>query len=143
MTMHGMTLPVSFMLVVRAFETWTHDEDTRRATSRPLDPPDASTLQLMTDLAVTLLPAGMARAGREPDGRAGRLVLTGPGGGTWAKAIGAKDAESTDVRLVADAVGFCRLVANRVAPADLGAVVSGDRSLADDILVGANALALD
>jgi uncharacterized protein (TIGR03083 family) len=143
MSMHGMTLPVGAMLVVRAFETWTHEEDVRRATGRPLSAPDASTLQLMTNLAVTLLPAGMARAGRPGDGRLGRIVLTGPGGGTWQKPLGAGDAPSPDVRLVADAVAFCRLVANRMQPADVEAIVSGDADLGDAILAGANALALD
>jgi uncharacterized protein (TIGR03083 family) len=143
MTMHGMRLPVAAMLVVRAFETWTHEEDVRRATGRPLAAPDASTLQLMTNLAVTLVPAGMARAGRPGDGRLGRIVLTGPGGGTWQKPLGAGDSDTTDVRLVADAVAFCRLVANRETPDTIEAIISGDSDLGTAILVGANTLALD
>jgi hypothetical protein len=48
-----------------------------------------------------------------------------------------------DVRIVAPAVEFCRLVANRRSPMDLDAVVTGDSNLAQDLFVGAASLALD
>src|SRR5439155_3835633 len=54
-TMHGMTLPLGGLLIVRAFELWTHDDDIRRATGREVASPDASALHLMTELAVALL----------------------------------------------------------------------------------------
>src|SRR5579862_4543226 len=80
---YGVTMPLDALLVVRAFEMWTHDEDIRRATARPLPPLEPGQLARMTELAVQLLPAGMARAGRALPGTAARLVLTGPGGGTF------------------------------------------------------------
>jgi len=52
-------------------------------------------------------------------------------------------APATEVAIVADAVGFCRLVADRITPADLGAQVSGAAGAADVVLAGAAALALD
>ena len=46
-------------------------------------------------------------------------------------------------RIVTDAVGFCRLVANRVAAADLDLHVTGDAGRAAGVLAAASALALD
>jgi hypothetical protein len=83
-------------------------------------------------------PAGL----REPVGV--HLVLTGPGGGTWDLAIGAGPAApAARVAIVADAVGFCRLVANRVSPGGLRPHVTGDPGRAAQVLAAAAALALD
>lgn len=143
LTLHGMTLPLGAMLVVRTFELWTHDEDIRRATGRPLAAPGPSTLQLMTQLANELLPAGVSRSGVPGDGGTARIVLTGAGGGCWTAELPPSPAAPLRVRIVTDAVDFCRLVAGRIAPADLDAVVSGDADLAARALRGAAALALD
>jgi hypothetical protein len=97
----------------------------------------------MTELAVSLLPAGMMRAGRPGGDRTVRLVLTGPGGGTWPAAVGHADGNRVGARLVMDTVSFCRVVANRIVPAESGALISGDQSLAGDVLAGARTLALD
>jgi len=51
--------------------------------------------------------------------------------------------DPVDVRIVTDAVGFCRLVANRVAPGDLNMQVSGDPCRVAAVLAAASALALD
>jgi len=146
--LHGLRLPLGPMLVVRTFELWTHEEDIRRATARPLQAPDAASLRLMTELAVAMLPSGMRRADRDAGGRWARIVLTGPGGGTWQRNLGSTPDDSrsrgpADVRIVLDAVDFCRLVANRVDPATLATVVTGDHALAQDLFVGAASLALD
>ena len=140
--MHGMRLPLGALLVVRAFELWTHDDDIRRAAGLPLTAPDPATLGLMTRLAARLLPHAAARTGlREPVNV--RLVLTGPGGGTWDIAVGEGPPDPVSVRIIADAVGFCRLVANRVTPADLDLHVTGDPGRAAGVLAAASALALD
>ena len=103
--MHGMRLPLSALLVVRAFELWTHDNDIRRAARLPMTVPDPSTLGLMTRLAVRLLPHAAARTGlQEPVSV--RLVLTGPGGGTWDVAVGEGPSDPVSIRIIADAVGF-------------------------------------
>jgi uncharacterized protein (TIGR03083 family) len=113
-TLHGITLPMESMLIVRSFEMWTHEEDIRRATGRPLAAPEPARLSPMTRLAVALLPAGMGRVDRPAvDGNV-RLVLTGPGGGTWPAALGSSQGGPVEARLVIDAVLFCRLVANRI-----------------------------
>ena len=140
--MHGMRLPLSALLVARAFELWTHDNDIRRAAGLPATVPDPPTLALMTRLAARLLPHAAARTGlHEPVNV--HLVLTGPGGGTWDIAVGAGPPDPVSIRIVADAVGFCRLVANRAAPADLDLHVTGDPGRAAGVLAAASALALD
>ena len=104
--MHGMRLSLGALLVVRAFELWTHDDDIRRAAGLPITAPDPATLGLMTRLAARLLPHAAARTGlREPVNV--RLVLTGPGGGTWDIAVGEGPPDPVSVRIIADAVGFC------------------------------------
>ena len=136
---HGLRLPVDALLVVRAFELWTHENDIRRAVGWAPSVPDPSTLRLMTDLAARLLPhAGAAL----PEPVDVRLVLTGPGGGTWDVTIGSPPAAAS-VAIVTDAVDFCRLAANRVAPADLDVSVTGDPARAAAVLAAATTLALD
>ena len=139
---HGMRLPAGALLVVRAFELWTHDNDIRQAIGRPASVPDPPTLHLMTGLAARLLPHAATRADlREPVEV--HLVLTGPGGVTWDMAIGEGAAQPARVAIVADAVGFCRLVANRVSPAGLDPHVTGDPGRGARVLAAAAALALD
>ena len=139
---HGMRLPLSALLVVRAFELWIHDNDIRRAAGLPPSVPDGSTLRLMTDLAARLLPYGATLTGlREPVSL--HLVLTGPGGGTWDVAVGKRAGDPAPVSIVTDAVGFCRLVANRVDAAELDLHVTGDPGRATEVLAAAAALALD
>jgi uncharacterized protein (TIGR03083 family) len=137
---HGMRLPLGTLLVVRAFELWTHDNDIRNAAGLPPSVPDTPTLRLMTDLAARMLPVAAARSdGCQPADV--HLVLTGPGGGTWDVTLGGEPAAS--VGIVTDAVGFCRLVANRVAPGRLDTYVTGDTDRAAQVLTAAATLALD
>lgn len=69
-------------------------------------------------------------------------MLTGEGGGVWD--LGPSDGEGgAAARIVTDAVCFCRLVANRLAPSELTMDVWGDRHLIDTVLAGASSLALD
>jgi uncharacterized protein (TIGR03083 family) len=143
---HGIRLPLSDLLVVRAFELWVHDNDIRRAVGLPPSVPDPPVLQLMSDLAARMLPYAAARMGLRPVDV--HLVLTGPGGGTWDVAIGqGAGGEETDgqdsVAIVADAVGFCGLAANRVTPAELGPHITGDEGRAVSVLTAASTLALD
>jgi hypothetical protein len=139
---YGIRLPLAALLIVRAFELWTHDNDIRHAAGLPASVPDASTLTLMTALAAGLLPRAALRAGLGQP-MAVHLVLTGPGGGTWDVAVGEGPDEPLPVAIVTDAVGFCRLVANRATPAELDLHITGDRERATGLLTAATALALD
>ena len=144
---HGMRLPLATLLVVRAFELWTHENDLRAATGLPPSVPDPAVLALMTDLAARFLPVGMSRIGADGVAVDLHLVLTGPGGGTWDVALGDErartDGSPAEVLVVADAVGFCRLVADRIEPARLDPHVQGAADAAAVVLRAAAALALD
>jgi uncharacterized protein (TIGR03083 family) len=128
--LHGMRLPLSSLLLVRAFELWVHENDIRLTTARPASAPDPSALRLMTTLAARLLPGAVRRSGLSAAARL-RLVLTGHGGGTW------------DLVLGDDAAGFCRLAADRIRPADLEAYITGSSELAAGVLAATPTLALD
>jgi uncharacterized protein (TIGR03083 family) len=149
--LHGMQLPLRALLVARAFELWVHENDIRQAAGLPLAVPDPSVLSLMTRLAAGLLPGAAVRAGMPGPGRL-HLVLTGPGGGTWDLEWDPEWAPETaragrpgpaEASIVADAVGFCRLVSDRVTPAELDPYIAGDRDHAAGVLTAAATLALD
>ena len=139
---HGLRLPLRLLLVVRAFELWVHDNDIRQATGLPPSVPDPSTLTLMAQAAARLLPYAAARNGLCEPTRV-HLVLTGPGGGTWDIPVGDSTPAPAPVGIVADAVGFCRLAANRTTPDRLGPHITGDPDRATSLLAAVSTLALD
>lgn len=139
---HGMRVPLGLLLIIRAFELWVHENDIRAAAALPPSSPDASTLSLMTSSVASMLPEAAIRA-RLDDSVRVHLVLTGPGGGTWDIAVGQSPPAPAAVTIVADAVGFCRLAANRVTPAGLDPYVTGDRDRAAAVLAATATLALD
>jgi uncharacterized protein (TIGR03083 family) len=139
--LYGMRLSLPALLVVRAFELWTHENDIRRVVGWAASAPDDSTLSLMTDLAARLLPYAATRAGLDQVDV--HLVLTGPGGGTWDIAVGEGTSDPAAVMIVTDALGFCRLAANRITPAELDPYVTGDPDRAAEVLAAACTLALD
>lgn len=139
--LHGIQLPLHAFLVARAFELWTHENDIRRATGQQASAPGAPTLALMTRLAASLLPFAAVASGLRESARL-HLVLTGQGGGTWDIAVGDETAPAR-VSIVADAVRFCRLVANRAEPAGIGAHITGDHGAAAGLLAAAATLAFD
>lgn len=136
--------PLGGVLVARAFELWTHTEDICRAIGRPLRPPSADVLGAMTDVAAELVPVGYQLETGRTDSQTLRLVLTGPGGGTWDRALtpGAM-AGPPDIVVVADAVDFCRLIAMRLAPADLDCEIIGELTMGHAVLAGATRFAMD
>jgi uncharacterized protein (TIGR03083 family) len=138
---HGIRLPLGDLLLVRAFELWVHDNDIRRAVGLPPSVPDPPVLRLMSDLAARMLPYAAARMGLDPVDV--RLVLTGTGGGTWDVTIGQGAGGQESLAIVTDAVGFCRLAANRTTPAELGPHITGDEGRAAGLLTAASTLALD
>ena len=69
-------------------------------------------------------------------------MLTGRGGGVWNQPLQlGLEAGEPSVTIVADAVEFCRLAAQRIAPADLDAEVDGPMDLAITVLQGASVFA--
>jgi uncharacterized protein (TIGR03083 family) len=139
---HGVALWLRDLLIARTFELWTHENDIRAVTGLPPSVPEPSTLRPMSQLAADLLPFGAAFTDlHEPISV--HLVLTGPGGGTWDVAVGDPAPDPAPVGIVTDVVGFCRLVSNRIRPADLDVYVTGEQWQATSVLTAAAALALD
>jgi uncharacterized protein (TIGR03083 family) len=139
---HGVPLRLRDLLVARTFELWTHENDIRAVAGLTPSVPEPSTLRPMTELATALLPFGAAFTDlHEPISV--HLVLTGPGGGTWDVAVGEPSPDPSELGIVTDVVGFCRLFANRIRPADLDVFVTGDSTQATSVLTAAAALALD
>jgi uncharacterized protein (TIGR03083 family) len=138
----GVVLSRHDAIVVRAFETWVHGNDLRRVGGLGDRAPEPRHLALMTDLAGRSLGLSLAMADRLRPGRTARLVLTGPGGGEWLVGMGG-DAPGArvDVTVTTDAVAWCRLVGDRLRPADARCAVAGDRHLAADLMAAAPALA--
>ncbi len=141
MAVCNLWLPLPTLLVARTFELWTHENDIRRAAGLPPSVPDTAALSLLTDLAATSLPLAAEQA-QLPGPTELRLVLTGPGGGSWDVAIGGDGAPAA-ITIVTDTIGFCRLVANRAAPADLDLHTAGDPDRVARLLAAAPLLALD
>jgi hypothetical protein len=140
--LHLLDTRVSTALVVRVFEIWTHIEDLCRTLRCDPPPLDAARLHLMTRTAVRAIPLGMLLGGIDAGPHTARIVLTGRGGGVWNQPlqVGA-DAAEPSVTIVADALEFCRLAAQRIAPADLAADIEGPMDLAVTVLRGASVFA--
>ena len=120
---------VRFLLVVRIFELWTHDNDLRAAVGLPRSEPDGDRVWMMTRTVMPVV--------RRISGDRLRIVLTGPGGGVWP----AEGEEAGEI--VADAIEFCRRIANRLPTASLEAEITGDAQLAGALLDALAGLALD
>jgi uncharacterized protein (TIGR03083 family) len=131
------------VLVIRAFETWTHCHDVAVATSRPEPPAEPPVLRTMADLAVQTLPLALAARGFSYPDRTARVVLTGPGGGDWTIAC---DGRSTpgpvpDVVLRAPVVEFCRRFADRLTVDEVPFDADGDVELGRALVDAAPAFA--
>jgi uncharacterized protein (TIGR03083 family) len=114
----GLELDRNDAIIVRAFETWIHTDDLRRAAGLPGAPPDPHHLELMSDLAGRTLSTALGLVDRTHAGKTARLVLTGDGGGEWLVAMDGSGlgAGDPDVTLTANVVDWCMVVGDRIAP---------------------------
>jgi uncharacterized protein (TIGR03083 family) len=141
---NGTESSVSMMLITRTFELWTHYEDICRATNRALPTLDPARLQLMSTFFVDLLPTAMEITGTPRVNKTARIVLTGPGGGTFLRSLSlASDVGEPDVTLTSDVVSMCRLAAARTTPDQISAIIEGDVALGELVLAGASVFARD
>ncbi len=134
----GSEMPTDLVLLVRAFETWTHTDDIRRALGRALDVPSAAALRTMAEGSMTMVPSALEASGLARPGRTARIVLSGAGGGEWTvpMQVGA-ELGSPDVTLTLPVVDWCRRFSDRLSADDLDALVGGDRRLASDLVAAA------
>ncbi|MBF8194617.1 maleylpyruvate isomerase family mycothiol-dependent enzyme, partial [Nonomuraea sp. K274] len=141
-TMDGLESAVRDHILARGLETWVHTDDAAKAARINLPKPMPGHIRPTADLCARLLPWTMLLSGLDGAGRTLRLTLTGDGGGEWLLPLGVEDEApgSPDAYITADVVEFCFLLGGRGDPADFTAAVSGDLSLARDILTTAPAL---
>ena len=137
-TLHGWPFSTEGALVARAFEIWTHADDIRRATRRPLSVPRAGDLRAMSSFSVGALPLTFPLVESDMRLTPTRIVLTGDGGGTFDIGEGA----APHTTLVADVVDYCRVAARRIQPDDLDCTIDGDEELARRLLVSASVFAV-
>jgi uncharacterized protein (TIGR03083 family) len=123
---HGWPFPVNALLIARSFEFWNHADDIRRAIGAPVVDPSPNDLRAMSSTSVQNLDLVIALAFPEAPTGATRVVLTGPGGGTFD--IGPAGERVTTA--VVDVVDYCRMTARRLSVDDLSADITGDRSVA-------------
>lgn len=141
--LHQWPFDAATALVARSFELWTHGDDIRRATGRALEQVPAGELRTMSSTSVEGLPLLLAL---QPPPEAQppvaltptRVVLTGPGGGTFE--LGGPGPQAN--LLVADVVDYCRVVSRRLDPEELASTREGDERLLSSLLVAAQAIAM-
>ncbi|MBV8951157.1 MAG: maleylpyruvate isomerase family mycothiol-dependent enzyme [Actinobacteria bacterium] len=144
----GFSMSRHSALAARAFETWTHDDDIRRAIGLPLVVPPAEHLHVMADTSARSLPLALAFTGRTRPGKKATIELTGDGGGTWTvpldmsveRPVDGPDV-AADVYVRVDVVDWCRLASERLEPAAVQFEASGDVSLVEDLFAAAPAFA--
>lgn len=132
--------PYSRLMLVRAMDCWTHEQDIRRATGRPgnLDAPAA---HCFWKLFSPVLPLIVARRAKAAPGESVTFAITGPpdfdaavtvdenGRGALSAAPSAPTAE-----LAMDWEAYVRLTAGRCTPDAVAVGVKGDADLAARIL---------
>jgi len=140
--LHGWPFRASTALIARAFELWTHTDDIRRAAGRPTVAPGETELRTMSTVSVHSLPAAVGVVAPTTTLGPIRMVLTGPGGGTFDLAGSAGTSSSERTLLAADVVDYCRVVARRIEPEDLDCEIDGDPAVAAALLEAARILAV-
>jgi mycothiol maleylpyruvate isomerase-like protein/putative zinc finger protein len=141
------SMPVRAAMLERAFECWVHAGDVAEAVDYPHPPPEGPHLRQMIALSARMLPetiAVMRASGAIPataPGRAVRLEIEGPGGGTWHVPLDASVAAHPPAETVAhvalEEAEFCRLAAGHITPMDAAAGQHGDRQAVWDVLFAA------
>ncbi|MDH4279200.1 MAG: hypothetical protein OEW83_14085, partial [Acidimicrobiia bacterium] len=144
-SLHGWPLGAHGAVVARSFELWTHTDDIRRALGRPVTTPLPEDLRTMSSFSVQGLPFTLALTSPGAELTPTRVVLTGPGGGTFdIGASGGGEAPDDDAStlIVVNVVDYCRVVARRLTIDDLDLTITGDQTLARSLLQSSSAFAL-
>jgi uncharacterized protein (TIGR03083 family) len=144
----GVPTRTRLAVLIRAFETWTHADDIRRAIGAGVvDPPRASLLT-MVHSACGLVPTMLAARGRRHPGRLVRFRCPDLDNAAWDVDLrgvaGVRPAgnDGVDAELITDATSLCRVVSARVDPGRLAFSVVGDEALAADVIDALPALAV-
>ena len=139
---------IRVLLLVRAFEAWTHSDDIRRALGMPEVPPPPRSMTTMASRACGFVPSLLAARGAHHPGRVLRLrfpdldpvvawdVDLGVVGSTRPAGDGGADAE-----LTMTALAFCRGLSARLPRDGVVYEATGDTALAGQVVDALPALA--
>lgn len=131
------------LMLLRSFELWAHYDDIATALARPGLDIDAGRLLTLSRALAQAMPFAFAVSGDpSPDGRV-RLVLIGPGGGTYDLTIGSPVDTPSAATIVVGAVEACRLAQRRVDPDQVEVLIEGDTALGRAVLTHVGAFARD
>lgn len=143
----GVPTSVRTALLVRAFETWTHADDIRRAVGADMLAPPTASLLTMANAACGFVPLALTVRGEHHPGRLVRFRFTdlgtawevdlGVAGGIRPAGPGEVDAE-----IVTEAIDLCRAVGARIDPGGLAYDAAGDERLAGTVVDALPALAV-
>ena len=112
-------------VLVRAFETWTHADDIRRAIGEAMVAPPPASLLTMTETGCGLVPSMLAARGASHPGRLVRFRFTDLGGAAWDVDLGVVGGvrpagdDAVDTEIVTEAVAVCRAISARLDPREL------------------------
>lgn len=115
---YGPPMSAAGMATARLMETWAHGEDVADALGVTREP--TPRLRHVVRIGVRARDFAYAVRGLEPPSEPFRVELEGPGGELWEH--GPQDAAQ---RVTGDAVGFCRLVTQRIHRDDAGVRAEG------------------
>ncbi len=137
------------LLPFRAFDSWVHEQDMRRAVGKPGDV-DSDVADVAVERMVTTMPYVVGKKAGAPDGATVVFDVAGPPGRAFAVGVEGRakvlDAIPVDAsaRIVTDGMTFVRLATGRVDPAealgDGSTRLAGDEALARRVVEGMNFL---
>jgi uncharacterized protein (TIGR03083 family) len=142
----GVPMEIGWVLTQRAFETWTHVDDIRRALGDEMRPPPVGSLRTMTRAACGLIPLMLAVRGEDRSGQTVRVGFTDLTD-TWDVDLGdfggprpAGD-DPVDAELTLGAVDLCRGLGARLPEGGIAYTSTGDSDLARTLVEAVPALA--
>jgi uncharacterized protein (TIGR03083 family) len=136
----GGRAPTRIAVLVRAFETWTHADDIRRAIGAGMVVPPPASLLTMAHAACGFVPLTLAARGGYRPGRLVRFRFTDIGGAAWDVDLAAVGSvrpagdDAVDAEIVTEAAAVCRGISARLDPRELSYDVIGNEQLAREII---------
>lgn len=136
---------LSDVLLIRAFETWTHHDDILAVHDEPETVPEPRVLQSLVEFSVRSTPWALAMRGATRSGATARLRLRGAVTGEWELALATDTPDPADpaarasgpiATITIDALDWCKRFADR-RDADVAHSAGGDLDVVRDVIAAA------
>jgi hypothetical protein len=134
---------LSDVLLIRAFETWTHHDDILAVHDEPETLPEPRVLRSLVEFSVRSTPWALAMRGTDTPGGSARLRLRGAVTGEWDLVLAPDTAVLTEPPLATitiDTLDWCKRFAGR-RTADVAHSADGDLDVVQEIIAAAPAFA--